>query len=510
MQQRRLTFGPFEFDRASGTVSQAGKLLSVGPRGGRLLEALLARPGEVLTKAELMDAVWPGRAVEESNLSVQIAQLRKALGNGPDGSEWIETVPRVGYRFLGEIRSAEAGAAARALDDEAGPSLAILPFTVGADPDQGLFADGLVEDIINTLSKLSGLTVIARNSSFAYKGTPVDVRRAARELGVRYVMEGSLHKSGSRVRITVQLTDAEHGGAIWSERYDRAFADIFTIQDEIALSLATEMQVLLLQGEEARLRYTTTTNVEAWTWWVRGLAAVAKPTPAGENLAHARQYWEKALASDPTSAALHAEVAFTYALAARYAWQDRTEALEKAKAHVHQALALNPDPKSVALVTGLIHVVERRFDEAIAVARGVIKHAPFTASGAMWTGYILAVAGLAAEAVVQFERARKLNPRSHVVLLGLLGNAYRLTGRTEEAIALLEELSARAPNLGGRDLVIAYMRAGRRQEGLDAARRLLAAAPDFTIANWVKTQFRGDTVEFEADIAALRSAGLPE
>lgn len=213
--------------------------------------------------------------------------------------------------------------------------------------------------------------------------------------------------------------------------------------------------------------------------------------------------------STPFSAELHAEIAITYALAARYVAQGRSVALASAKNHVEQALALDPENVTAVLATGLVLLVERRFGEAADIARHLVRRAPLAASGAMWTGYILAVAGFAAESLAQFQRARTLNPGSHVVLLGMLGNAYRLVGRTDEAIGLLEELYRRAPNLGGRDLVIAYQRAGRAEEARDAARRLLAAAPDFTVRDWIETQFRGDVVEFEADIEALRAAGLP-
>ena len=152
------------------------------------------------------------------------------------------------------------------------PSIAVLPFAVmGNDPEQEFFADGLVEDILTTLSKLSGLSVIARNSSFVYKGRAVDVRQVARELGVRYVLEGSVRKAGNRIRITAQLIDATTGVHIWADRYDRGIDDIFAVQDEITLTLATEMQVRLTEGEQARLRYTTTTNVEAWNLWIQGL-----------------------------------------------------------------------------------------------------------------------------------------------------------------------------------------------------------------------------------------------
>ena len=149
------------------------------------------------------------------------------------------------------------------------PSLAVLPFqNMSADPEQEHFCDGLVEDILTTLAKLSGLRVIARNSSFVFKGRAVDVREAAKQLGVRYVLEGSVRKSGSRIRITAQLIDAKDGTHVWAERYDRSIDDVFAIQDEITLVLATEMQVKLTDGEQVRLRYTSTSNVEAWTYWV--------------------------------------------------------------------------------------------------------------------------------------------------------------------------------------------------------------------------------------------------
>ena len=177
------------------------------------------------------------------------------------------------------------------------PSIAVLPFqNMSGDLEQDHFCDGLVEDIITTLSKLAGLRVIARNSSFVYKGRSVDVREAAKQLGVRHILVGSVRKSGNRIRASVQLIDAKDGAHVWAERYDRSIEDIFAIQDEITLILATEMQVRLTEGEQARLRYTTTSNVEAWTYWVQGLSyhhqAIAK-----ENQSSARLCWEKALRS---------------------------------------------------------------------------------------------------------------------------------------------------------------------------------------------------------------------
>jgi adenylate cyclase len=215
------------------------------------------------------------------------------------------------------------------------PSIAVLPFqNMSTDPEQEHFCDGLVEDIITTLSKLAGLRVIPRNSSFVYKGRSVDVREAAKQLGVRYILEGSVRKSGNRVRITAQLIDAKDGTHLWAERYDRSIEDIFAIQDEITLVLATEMQVKLTEGEEARLRYTTTSNVEAWTYWVQGLSAF-RQAPHKEPNRRMRSFWEKALALDPRSAALNAMLGFAHYADARYGlWDDRETALAKARAYV--------------------------------------------------------------------------------------------------------------------------------------------------------------------------------
>ena len=177
------------------------------------------------------------------------------------------------------------------------PSIAVLPFqNMSGDVEQEYFCDGLVEDIITTLSKLDGLRVIARNSSSVYKGRSVDVREAARQLGVRYVLEGSVRRSGARIRVTAQLIDAADGSHLWAERYDRAVDDIFAIQDEITLALATEMQVKLTDGEQARMRYTTTSNVEAWTHWARGMSFFRSTSVPGQSGGHAGPLGESARA----------------------------------------------------------------------------------------------------------------------------------------------------------------------------------------------------------------------
>ncbi|TYO63408.1 hypothetical protein FXV83_27530 [Bradyrhizobium hipponense] len=504
---------PFVLTAIAVRFSREGEHVPIGRRGARLLRALLGRAGEVLTKSELLDVGWPGLAVEESNLSVQIAQLRKALGPSPEGGEWIITIPRVGYRFRPPAPE-KAGATPPRNGER--PSIAILPFAhLGPEPDRELFADGLVDDIINTLSKLSGLTVIAHNSSLFYKGRETDIREIARDLGVRYVLQGSLQKSGDRIRISVRLSDVERAAAIWAERYDRGLSDLFAIRDEIALRLATDMQVIFMQGEEARLQYyTTTTNVEAWACYVKGLATIFWPdrqTKPGEDMAIACRHWERALAHDPHSAALHAMLGFAHTWNARFGWWgDRKAYLASGTMHIEKALSIDPTNAEALVSSAIACLMEARFDEAVGKARRAVDLAPGAPKIATFAGYVFTATGLAQEAIAQIEKAIRLNPHFPQLYLSFLGNAYRLAGRMDEAIATLEEYSARMPGFGGRDLVIAYERSGRHDEAKDAAARLLKAVPDFTISGWIATQFRSDTTEFEADIAALRAAGLPD
>jgi adenylate cyclase len=391
------------------------------------------------------------------------------------------------------------------------PSIAVLPFqNMSGDVEQDYFCDGLVEDIITTLSKVAGLRVIARNSSSVYKGRSVDVREAAKQLGVRYVLEGSVRKSGNRIRVTAQLIDAKDGTHLWAERYDRAVDDIFAIQDEITLVVATEMQVKLTEGEQARLRYTTTNNVEAWTYWVQGLSHFRQQVTK-EKFGPARLCWEKALALDPSSAPLNAMLGFMHFADARFGWWDDHEtALSKTRAYADQALELDPKNADAYTTSSLELMMKGRYDEAVKHAKRAVQLAPGSADAATFACFVLASSGYPEEALAQIERAMNLSPNFPAYYLGHLGNAYRLTGKIEEAITAFKAYDARNPGSGLTDLVIAYQENGQPDEAKRTAERLFAARRDFTIASWLKTQFRRDAARLEADIAALRAAGLPE
>lgn len=413
------------------------------------------------------------------------------------------------WRWIGDEAAAAAPAEAPSASPEL-PSIAVLPFTsMSSDPEQEYFADGLVEDIITTLSKLAGLRVIARNSSFVYKGRAVDVREVARSLGVRYVLEGSVRRGGNRMRITVQLIDAADGVHVWAERYDRPVDDIFAVQDEVTLVVATEMQVKLTEGEQARLRHGTTTNVEAWTHWVQGLAYFRREITE-ENIAKALRSWENALALDPHSATLNAMIGFLHYLDARFGWwDDRRTAQSKAKSFADRAMDMDPDNADANIVASLAMLQHGRHDEAASLARQAVRLAPGSADVTSMACFVLAFAGYAQEAVLLGEQAMKLSPIYPGYFLGTLGNAYRLAGRTEEAIAAFNAYHAKAPGFGLVDLVLSYQQTGRPEQAAQFARELLSFRRNFTIRAWAETQFRADKDGLEADISALSAAGLP-
>lgn len=392
------------------------------------------------------------------------------------------------------------------------PTIAVLPFAnMSNDPEQEFFADGLVEDILTTLSKLSGLEVIARNSSFAFKGKNVDVRQAGKELGARYVLEGSIRKAGNRIRITAQLIDAETGKHVWAERYDRAIEDIFAVQDEITLILATEMQVKLTEGEQARMRYSSTSNVEAWNYWAQGLACLRTGVVTKDGVGNARPLWEKALALDPDSAALHAMMAFMHNSDARFGWwDDRPTAISKSKRHLARALELDPNNADAHLFSGMVANLERRFDDSVQEVRLAVSLAPGSVDIAAFGSAMLSLAGIHDEAIAQIEKAVRLSPILPANFLGIQGQAYRLGGRIEDAIRVFKAYSERSPGFGHADLAIIYQQTGREEEARAEIAKLRAARSNYTVTSFAAAQFRKDTAGLQADIAALRAAGLPE
>jgi TolB-like protein len=274
-----LLFGTHRFDRRSGLLFRRDERgvfvpLAMGSRALAILGVLVERSGELVSRAEIMAAVWPGTAVEDSNLNVQIAALRRVLDEGRTEPSCIQTIAGRGYRFTAPVTRVAPDVAtvlpSHGLPPPDKPSLAVMPFqNMSGDPEQEYFADGMVEEIITALSRIRWLFVIARNSSFTYKGQALDVKRVGRELGVRYVLEGAVRRAGSRLRITTQLIDALSGTHLWADRFEGSLADIFDLQDKVASSVAGVIEPALQAAETARLADRPTNDLTAYDLYLR-------------------------------------------------------------------------------------------------------------------------------------------------------------------------------------------------------------------------------------------------
>lgn len=361
--------GPFHLDAEAEILFRGAEPVALGRRAVALLTALVERSGTPVSKDALIAAVWPGLSVEESNLAVQIAALRRVFGAEPDGERWIETLPGRGYRFVGPNYIGKQGAAESTPSDTsqaaAGPdlrlsekpSIAILAFeNMSGDPEQGYFADGIVEDITTALSRFKELFVIARNSSFAFKGKSVDIQQVARELGVRYVLEGSVRKASGRVRITGQLIDAGTRAHLWAEKFDASFEDVFELQDKITEGVVGALVPSLQKAELERARRKPPVSLDAYDCVLRALPHVIANTPAAP--AEAIRFLDLALSIDPDYAYAHA----LYASAMGQIFRDtvgtaRETATRAAEHHARSALALGGDDSTVLTYAGWVLLI---------------------------------------------------------------------------------------------------------------------------------------------------------
>src|SRR6185437_6490549 len=288
-------FGPYRLDAEAEMLLRESEPVALGRRAVMLLRLLVERAGTPVSKDALMQAAWPGLAIEESNLTVQIAALRRVFADVDGGATWIETLPRRGYRYVGPP-VAEAPAdlpASPALTVSDRPSLAVLPFTnLSGDPGQDYFSDGITGDIIAELSRFRSLFVVARHSSFAYKDKTLEIKRVGRELGVKYVAEGSVRKIGGRVRVTIQLLDAASGYSLWTERYDRELEDIFTLQDEIVRAIVAALPGRLEDAGREIARRKPTSSITAYDLALLGNERWRQLTVKG--MAQAREYFRGA------------------------------------------------------------------------------------------------------------------------------------------------------------------------------------------------------------------------
>ncbi|PDT26824.1 adenylate cyclase [Rhizobium sp. L9] len=501
MQGSRFAFGPFVLDPDAGTLLRNDDPVAVSHRGLKLLAALVGQAGDIVAKAELMDAAWPGIAVEEGNLTVQIAQLRKLLGSSTGGGEWIATVPRVGYRFMGAVHRL-SGMKRKTLLLPDKPSIAVLPFlNIGSDPEQESFVDGLTEDLITDLSRMPGLFVIARNSAFAYKGRAMDVREIAEELGVRYLLEGSARRAAGRVRINAKLIDAVSGDHLWAERFDRSLDDIFALQDEVTGRIV-EALLGRLRALPPRNR---PKNIEAYDLCVRARKMMDDAPQAAEE---AHLMLTRAISLDPDYAEAYRWLAVNHWMGWVHSGgpteSNRGIALQLAR----KAVAIDPNDAGCRWVLAYLLAYERNFAEADAQFAKAIELDPNEADTFAALSDITILAGRIEEGLEHVRKAFRLNPFPAGWYYLALGQAQYAAGQYEAAVETLHHHETYRTS-SRRFLAASLAQLGRLDEARAETALFLVANPDFSTAHWAMTEPFRDPATLQHFVDGFRKAGLP-
>jgi len=392
------------------------------------------------------------------------------------------------------------------------PSIAVLPFeNLSGDPKQDYLSDGITEVITSTISKVPKMFVIASRSSFSYKGKAVKIQQVAEELGVQYVLEGNVLRSGEKLRVAVQLVDALKGNYLWSERYDVKMDDLLDVQDEIAMNVLAETQVKLTEGEQALARKRETHNLKAlekqWEAWV-----YFKAQNRDDNF-KALQLYKEAIKLDPKSPRGYREAGWCHLLAVWFGWsQDPRKSMQMANDLAQKALALDENNSETLTLWANIHMFKAEFDKAIKICRRAAEINPNMADVNAVLGMTLRIGGLYEEAIAMFEKATRLNPFPPSFYYQALAKAYYFAGRYEEAVvACKKSLQKEQRNVAVRvDLTAAYVRLGQEEEARATAAEILSLDPKFSVERLAKHFPHKDREGKERYMEALRKAGLPD
>lgn len=525
-----FAFEGYVLDPDRRELTCGSEVVAVGPQVFDLLLYLIQHREHVVSKEALLDAVWAGRTVSESTMTSHINAARKAVGDSGDRQNLIRTVARKGYRFVGEVMDSETSRGVMLLetaDVETSkpsphppslpdkPSIAVLSFqNLSGDPEQDYFADGVVEDITTALSRIRWLFVIARNSSFTYKGRAVDVREVGRELGVRYVLEGSVRKAASRARITGQLIDAVTGAHLWADRFEGTLDDIFELQDQLATSVVGAIAPQLERAEIERAKHKPTGSLDAYDCYLRGMANLHQGTR--EAIDRALPSFYRAIELDPDFASAYGMAAWCHLWRKINRWmtdppQEIAEGIRLARRAVElgkdDAVALARSGSALSHLGGDLDGSIALIDKALALNLNL-------AAGWFLGGFLRAWRGQSDGAIEHLSRAMRLSPLDPEMYRMQAGMAlaHLFAGRFDAASSWAEKAFRDLPSFL---IVVAIITsshalAGRMDEARRAMRRLRQLDPALRIANlgtWLPFHRAEDLATF-AD--GLRKAGLPE
>jgi TolB-like protein len=488
-------FGPFRLDADAEILFCGSDPLPVGKRAVALLRVLVERAGAPVSKDTLIDAAWPGLAIEESNLTVQIAALRRTLGEVPGGEDWIVTLPRRGYRFVGpHVTKSEVQVPATPKADPTAklsatmapplpdkPSIAVLPFeNLSGDPEQEYFTDGMVEEIITALSRIRWLFVIARNSSFTYKGRAVDVKQIGKELGVLYVLEGSVRKVGNRIRITAQLLDATTAAHLWADNFDGTLEDIFQLQDDVASSVAGVIEPTLVTAEHSRSIRRPPNDLNAYDLYLQ--ARLARESADREGAMRALELVGRALERNPNYGSALAVATVCQCNIYAGGWTNDFEATRRQGIDLaRRALRVaGDDPFILANAAWALGAFGEDIATAVALVDRSLQLNPSFARGWFQSGELRMWAGQYDLGIEHVERSIRLSPRENRTGSNLsIGIGHFFARRGEKAAEMLgmalQERSAWPPTLRFMASCLAHL--GRLEKAREIARRLEAITP---------------------------------
>ena len=472
-------------------VDEAGAIYGDGVNIAARLEGLAA-PGGICVSKAVRDQ----------------AQGRLQLGFEDLGEKALKNIaqPVHVYRVAGALAAAAAPAAAKP------NSIAVLAFSnMSGDPEQEHFCDGISEDIITDLSRTTSIAVIGRHSSFAYKGKPTDLRTIGRELGVRYVLEGSVRKVGNRARITAQLIEAETGTHLWANRYDRSLDDVFLVGDEITEEIVTSLEVKLSHGEEVRIWRKALKSPQARDLFNAAMSANYRGTP--QDVRQARELFLEAGRLEPESPWPHAQAALSHCLEVIHGWSaDPAASLAEARRLGSRACELDETIPGGHAALGLVALFEERHDDALARIERAHELRPMCSGPKAILGYAQLYSGLWDDAARNAEDAVALNPMFPFWYRYLMGAAWHFGGRHEQALGALRAVSQANPKLipARLALISAESALERPEQAATAASAVLKDRPDFSVARFARTQPFRDKALRERYLESLRAAGLPD
>ena len=518
----KFLFENYLLDTERRELCRDGVQVTMQPQVFDLLFHLVQNRNRVLSKDDLISVVWDGRIVSDSTLTSRINAARAAVGDSGGMQRLIRTIPRKGFRFVGEVREPRPGGAPAASPrpdpaprQDPGaydrPAIAVLAFeNMSRDPEQEYFCDGLSEDILTALSKVKWFFVIARNSSFSYKGRAVHIRQIAQELSVRYVVEGSVRKEGDRVRITAQLNDVATGSHVWAERYDRDLTDVFAVQDEITDAIVAAIEPQIYAAENFHARRKPPNSLDAWDLVMRALSHYWKVTR--QDHLTALTLLERAVALDPNYGQALSVLASSHMRAVHLGWEDFATAAPAAERAALRAVEVAADDSWAHTALGSVYFSARRLDEAITEFELALRLNPNFCMAHGYLALALCYCGRTQEAFEAAQRAIRHSPRdpSLAIYCGVAGYARFIEKRYDEAIALAREAIRHRGDLTGayRVLTVAAGMSGNLELAATALEELRRIQPNISL-HWIANQLPW---KFDADrehyLEGFRRAGL--